>query len=272
MIVEQVNSEGHVLYLHHDQQGSTRLITGESGKAEGAYTYAPYGGVESHSGAATSSLGYAGQYTNNDTGLIYMRARTYDPATAQFMSVDPLSAITRMPYAYADDNPVTLMDPRGLCSFFDFVCDAEAVGSAVGSGAEWVYEHPTESAGIALGVVSVATGVGALAAPVELGELTLGSTALGSVAAATGAGGAALDASACFGGSASNRTAACVGLGLNGAGSGLGLGATLMEAGILDGSATLKGLLEYGGLSAAVAGLSTDLYSDLSPELTCGQL
>ena len=37
-------------------------------------------------------MGYDSQYTNADTGLIYLRAREYDPATGQFMSVDPKSA------------------------------------------------------------------------------------------------------------------------------------------------------------------------------------
>jgi len=61
-------------------------------------------------------LGYDGQYTNSDTGLIYLRARTYDPATAQFMSVDPAVEKTRAPYTYAEDNPLTNVDPRGECA------------------------------------------------------------------------------------------------------------------------------------------------------------
>lgn len=36
-----------------------------------------------------------GQYTSTDTGLIYFRARVYDPATAQFLSNDPAEPITR---------------------------------------------------------------------------------------------------------------------------------------------------------------------------------
>jgi RHS repeat-associated protein len=34
-------------------------------------------------------LGYAGQYTDPNTGLVYLTARWYDPTTGQFMSVDP---------------------------------------------------------------------------------------------------------------------------------------------------------------------------------------
>ena len=38
--IEQINnSTGAVQYLHHDQQGSTRLITGSSGTVEGKCTY-----------------------------------------------------------------------------------------------------------------------------------------------------------------------------------------------------------------------------------------
>jgi hypothetical protein len=32
-----------VLYLHHDQQGSTRLLTGSTGKTEATFTYDAYG-------------------------------------------------------------------------------------------------------------------------------------------------------------------------------------------------------------------------------------
>jgi hypothetical protein len=38
MTVEQINNTtGTVLYLHHDQQGSTRLLTGSTGKATGMH-------------------------------------------------------------------------------------------------------------------------------------------------------------------------------------------------------------------------------------------
>jgi RHS repeat-associated protein len=41
--------------------------------------------------------------------------RYYDPATAQFLSVDPEVSITQEPYEYADDDPVNETDPSGLC-------------------------------------------------------------------------------------------------------------------------------------------------------------
>ncbi len=112
---EQISSSTEkTQYLHHDQAGSTRLITGSTGTVEGAYTYDAYGNTTGHTGTATTPLGYDGQYTNSDTGLIYLRARNYDPATGQFLSVDPLEAISGEPYSYAGDSPTTYGDSLGL--------------------------------------------------------------------------------------------------------------------------------------------------------------
>lgn len=114
MSIEQIASGGTVLYLHHDQQGSTRLVTSSTGTKEASFTYDAYGNTTGTTGTAKVPLGYDGQYTNSDTGLIYMRAREYDPSTAQFLSVDPLVASTHAPYNYAEDNPLNEADPTGL--------------------------------------------------------------------------------------------------------------------------------------------------------------
>ena len=115
--IEQISSGGTVSYLHHDQQGSTRLLTGSTGTVTGKCTYGAYG-AQTCEGTTTTPLGYDAQYTSSDTGLIYLRTRVYDPATAQFLTVDPLAQITRAPYAYAQDNPLNRADPTGLCTGF----------------------------------------------------------------------------------------------------------------------------------------------------------
>jgi RHS repeat-associated protein len=112
--IEQINSKEEPTYLHHDQQGSTRLLTGATGTVLATMTYDAYGNLSGHTGTATTPLGYDGQYTDSDTGLIYLRARSYDPATAQFLSVDPAGETTQAPYAYASDNPLNIGDPTGL--------------------------------------------------------------------------------------------------------------------------------------------------------------
>jgi RHS repeat-associated protein len=112
--IEQINiSTGTTTYLHHDQQGSTRLLTGSTGTVTGKCTYTPYG-VPTCEGTATTPLGFDGQYTSSDTGLIYLRAREYDPATAQFLSVDPALANTGEPYSYGADDPVNGSDLSGM--------------------------------------------------------------------------------------------------------------------------------------------------------------
>jgi RHS repeat-associated protein len=114
MSIEQINNtSGAVLYLHHDQAGSTRLLTGWTGTVTGKCTYNAYG-TPTCEGAATTPLGFNGQYTSSDTGLVYLRNRVYDPATAQFLSVDPLVGRTHAPYNYAGDNPSMRLTRQGL--------------------------------------------------------------------------------------------------------------------------------------------------------------
>lgn len=60
-------------------------------------------------------MGFAGQFRmNTGNQLIYLRARTYDPVTAQFLTPDPLAAVSGETYAYAAANPVNSTDPLGL--------------------------------------------------------------------------------------------------------------------------------------------------------------
>jgi RHS repeat-associated protein len=136
--VEQISSGGTVTYLHRDQAGSTRLLTGSTGTVTGKCTYGAYG-TPTCEGTSTTPLGYDAQYTSSDTGLIYLRGRTYDPATAQFLSVDPLVKNTRAPYTYAGDDPTTQADPTGLesslCEIYNGIVSPEP-GTHIESKAE----------------------------------------------------------------------------------------------------------------------------------------
>jgi RHS repeat-associated protein len=111
--IEQINAAGTPSYLHHDQLGSTRLITSQAGAAIGSSTYTAYGTPAAGWGAATTPLGYAGQYTDSETGFQYLRARYYDPNTDQFLTVDPKDMTTQERYAYVQDDPANYTDPNG---------------------------------------------------------------------------------------------------------------------------------------------------------------
>jgi RHS repeat-associated protein len=150
--VEQITSGGTVSYLHHDQAGSTRLITGSTGTVTGKCTYGAYG-APTCEGTTTTPLGYDAQYTSADTGLIYMRARVYDPTTAQFLTRDPLEAITGAPYSYAGDNPINDSDPVGLFSLEQVLSVASTVvtvGACLTPGVDVVACGPAIGANAAI--------------------------------------------------------------------------------------------------------------------------
>jgi RHS repeat-associated protein len=111
----QLRFDGTQRYYHHDQLGSTRALTAANGTVVARSDYDPYGNPTT-TPAASNPFGYAGQYTDHATGLIYMRARWYDPATGQFITSDPIghaSGETNL-YRYAAGDPANLADPSGL--------------------------------------------------------------------------------------------------------------------------------------------------------------
>ncbi|GLZ01765.1 RHS repeat-associated core domain-containing protein [Actinoplanes sp. NBRC 103695] len=65
---------------------------------------------------AATPLRFPGQYLDTETGLHYNRFRYYDPATARYLSPDPLGLASGPdPTAYVSD-PLTLADPLGLAT------------------------------------------------------------------------------------------------------------------------------------------------------------
>jgi len=118
--IEQI-TVGVATYLHHDELGSIRVLTNSSGELTGTYRYGPNGAVWKHTGTGGTLMGFAGQRRMHTENQLYdLRARVYDPVTAQFLSVDPAVQQTGEPYSYAADNPINLRDPAGLST--DSVC------------------------------------------------------------------------------------------------------------------------------------------------------
>jgi len=126
--VEQIASSTSYWFVHN-QLGSTLALLSSAGAIAGSYSYAAYG-LPAHGGTATTPLQYTGQYTDAESGLVYLRARYYDPATALFLTVDPQIGATGTAYAYTDDNPLNYTDLTGLClAGFGWAC---AVAGYVG--------------------------------------------------------------------------------------------------------------------------------------------
>lgn len=79
--------------------------------------YMPYGAGRG-TGELSIDRGWLGQVEDDDTGLVYLNARYYDPVLGRFLSPDPLmnpgDPRTLDPYRYADNNPVVFIDASGL--------------------------------------------------------------------------------------------------------------------------------------------------------------
>jgi RHS repeat-associated protein len=112
--------------------GSTRGLADSTGTLVGTFSYDAYGNLTSSTGTATTPFGYAGQYTDSESGLQYLRARYYDPQTAQFLTVDPLVGLTQQPYGYSGNNPTNASDPSGLATGGLCVGAAAAFGFHIG--------------------------------------------------------------------------------------------------------------------------------------------
>jgi len=112
-VLEQISSGGAVLFYHHDQLGSTRLLTDPKGAVQATYTFDAYGNPVTSTGAVSNPFQFAGEFTDSESGLQYLRARYYDPLTAQFLTKDPFFTRTRAAYSYAGDDPKNAIDPSG---------------------------------------------------------------------------------------------------------------------------------------------------------------
>ena len=77
------------------------------------------------------------------------------------------------------------------CGIFSVVCD---VGHVVSGAAKYVAHHPLQTAGLIAGGIAIATGVGAVAGGVIIGDVAVSAGTLGAASFVAGTAGTALDA------------------------------------------------------------------------------
>ena len=117
MVLEQIQDSGTTgtpYYYHADQLGSIRALTNQAGTVVATYVYDAYGSTTASTGSVANPFRYAGEYQDAESGLYYLRARYYDPATQQFLTRDPLVAATEQAYNYAAGSPLNATDPSGF--------------------------------------------------------------------------------------------------------------------------------------------------------------
>ncbi|MBI2944244.1 MAG: RHS repeat protein [Candidatus Wallbacteria bacterium] len=97
-----------------DQNDSVREVVGPSGATLESRRHAAFGKRRGAAEAQQSPLDFAAR-RESAGGLVYMRARWYDPDTGRFLTQDPVRSFDGASrYAYASDNPVRYTDPFGL--------------------------------------------------------------------------------------------------------------------------------------------------------------
>ena len=101
-------------YFLGDALGSVRQMTDQAGAITYSRSYDPYGVVTTIGGASQSAYGFTGEQ-QDASGMVYLRARYYNPDVARFLTRD-LSGLDSNIYRYAVANPINLSDPTGLAS------------------------------------------------------------------------------------------------------------------------------------------------------------
>jgi RHS repeat-associated protein len=162
-LIAQVNGSTPS-YYHADGLGSTRAMTDSTGISTDQYTYDAFGAIRSHTGSSTNAYTYTGQQVDPESGLVFLRARYYDPQTALFLSKDPVVS-TNNAYSYASDNPIRWIDPTGQFSCESAICYAgkNLLGGAVDFGgivldaaeASFAFSEGDYAGGVANGIQGI---------------------------------------------------------------------------------------------------------------------
>lgn len=115
-LVSMSNASG-IYYYHGDALRNIRVLTGSGGTIVNRYEYGAFGEplvVQETVPNPFRFVGGEGVMTE-PTGLVYMRARQYDPSTGRFVSPDPLLFEAEVNfYRYSANAPSYNSDPTGL--------------------------------------------------------------------------------------------------------------------------------------------------------------
>lgn len=117
-----VNQGGVTYFPVYDATGNvTGYLNSSSGAVAASYEYNPYGQLLAQGGSSTSfAFGFATQYTDSESGLVYYGLRYYSPKHGRFINRDPIEeAGGNNLYGFVGNNPANAWDVLGLWCFSD---------------------------------------------------------------------------------------------------------------------------------------------------------
>ena len=125
-LIAYIAPDGTPIYYHHDGLGSIRLLSNTSGQSTASYAYDVFGALRSATGSATNHFLFTGEQSDDETGLVYLRTRYYDPALGRFITRDYFPGFAEAPqslnrYVYCQNDPVNLTDPSGEIAIVPFL-------------------------------------------------------------------------------------------------------------------------------------------------------
>jgi len=121
MPVATVNYAG-TYYIHADWRNTPRQIDNASKQPVWAWDPQAFGDNlpnqnPSALGTFTFNLRFPGQYYDAESGKSYNYFRDYDSSTGRYLESDPIGLRGGVnTYLYANANPVSFIDPYGLCA------------------------------------------------------------------------------------------------------------------------------------------------------------
>ncbi|GBL45309.1 PKD domain protein [Sulfuriferula multivorans] len=117
--IEYVPSR-RILYYELDQTHTPRAATDATGKVVWRWESDAFGSSAANEDPdgdgvkTTVNLRFPGQYYDQESGLHYNMARDYDPRVGRYVQSDPVGLAGGInTYAYANQNPLSYVDPTG---------------------------------------------------------------------------------------------------------------------------------------------------------------
>jgi len=115
--VTETATATNTLTYHYDYRGSTITLTADNGIVVDRFEYSLYATLTYRVGADDTPFLFNGRYgvQTDPNGLLYMRARYYNPYLCRFINPDPSGFAGGLNFfTYANGNPVSYLDPFGL--------------------------------------------------------------------------------------------------------------------------------------------------------------